>query len=108
MLLFSEMPATSRALCLAAFDTFLKSRGVSPPHFLSTMRAAHVSREREFTPPESIAQYLLGVRYLRYSGGRLSSVIDTAFIWDDTPEGHAFWSEIHDEWEKLCRSRGIA
>lgn len=26
-------------------------------------------------------------------------VLNAAFVWIDTPEGHIYWSELHNKWE---------
>lgn len=39
-------------------------------------------------------------RFSRTSG--YGNLIDHAFCWADTYEGHIFWSDLSTEWEKHC------
>lgn len=31
-------------------------------------------------------------------------MINAAFVWIDTPEGHIYWSELHDKWKTYYKN----
>ncbi len=37
-----------------------------------------------------------------------AALIDGAFIWSKTPEGHRFWKDVSNSWHFFCKENGLA
>jgi len=69
------------------FDEFLREHGTNIEVFLTRL---HNSNSSSDTLVELLNQ--------EKAKGDLYDLIDFAFRWDQTPEGHFFWNEVHLEW----------
>jgi len=74
------------------FFDFLKLHGV----FIAYFRNCKIQKDR--SPREQVKWWELDTA---------SQLINQAFTWDKTREGHYFWHAIHIDWARFCKLNEI-
>ena len=72
---------------IKVFLRFLKEIGVYKSYLISTNK----SKRQKLKGPRNAKQFLYGV--IR------CNAIQSAFVWDKSPEGHTFWRKVSEQWD---------
>lgn len=72
---------------IKVFLRFLKEIGVYKSYLVSTNK----SKRQKLTGPRNAKQFLYEVNR--------GNAIQSAFVWDESPEGHTFWREVSEQWD---------
>lgn len=79
----------NRDAIIKNFDRFLDKHNIKKEFYHNMARHNNRTKETFF---EEILKH-------SYDGSRL---VDAAFGWSSSPEGHTFWADLHRQWQRFA------
>lgn len=78
--------------CFAFLMRFFKARNIDPANYFRNLTDDNLSWFKEVNKRNNLSDNFI-------------NIIDNSFYWEDTPEGHTFWSDIHNAFKIALRTK---
>jgi len=87
-----------------SFEDFLEKNNTSLSTYFSNV-AHYLNINAKYINTENIHTLSDLIEFLNLAPGDtgLWYIISSPFSWEETPEGHMFWDDIHKEWLKFSK-----
>ena len=85
------------------FLKFLKEEHIYK-EYVTNLKNTHKASLRTF---ENHINPLTLMEFEVFENGYYSEMINYAFMWNRTPQGHVFWSTYHQKWQKKFINKEI-